>query len=517
MESHDTPVLNTEKLFSRFITVCKNNRYPILSSLIFGFLAHMFTFTNKQVNHDELSALFHKGATINSGRWGLELMSYIFPDYSMPWIYGVLSILLLTVGIVLIIRAFPIRSKLLQVLTAGLIITFPSLTGTFCYMFTSSSYALSFMLAAFAAYFLCRNTKKGFLPALVCMVLSVGIYQSYIAITASLLVLFLILRVLRNDDEKSILRQGVVFVLFLILSLGLYWLVTKIVWSVSGTGIGTYADRALAFDLSKLLESIGTAYLNFYRTIRYRYYGFIRDILMRNIHYLALILIGLEVLFWMVKHRKPSKILLLLVLLALFPLSVYCMFLFAAENTVHALVLYSFSMVYVLAAVVVDNGCLTVPKQKVLKLCRSVAFDLVALGMAVILVCNTYAANEVYLNMQLRYENTYSLCNTLLARIQMTPGYTADTRVALMGEWEEPDFYEEFTNTSWIAGTQGVTLNSWSKWYFFYYYCGTNLKLANGADIEKVAASADYTEMPCYPDAGSVAMIEDVIVVKLSE
>ena len=180
---HETPSANTlslgtEKLFDRILYWFRVYKCPALASLIVGFLAHMFTFANKLVNHDELSALFKKGATTVSGRWGLELLSHVLPNYSMPWLYGVMSIVLITVAVCFIIHMFGIKNKVLQAVTAGLVISFPSLTGTFSYMFTSSSYAVSFLLAVLAAFFASRKRWVMYLPAVVCTVLSVSIYQS---------------------------------------------------------------------------------------------------------------------------------------------------------------------------------------------------------------------------------------------------------------------------------------------------------------------------------------------------
>ena len=56
------------------------DRLPFVSALIFGLAAHMFAFTNKLVNADEIESLFGKGATVTSGRWGLEAVKLIFPD-----------------------------------------------------------------------------------------------------------------------------------------------------------------------------------------------------------------------------------------------------------------------------------------------------------------------------------------------------------------------------------------------------------------------------------------------------
>ena len=152
-------------------------RVPFSASILFGLLAYLFAFTNKLVNHDEVHCLFSKGATVTSGRWGLGLLDIIFPNYSMPWIYGVITLCLIALSVCLIISTFQIRNKVIQVLLAGTITVFPSLIGTFGYMFTSSSYALSFLLAVLAVWFLRHGGKLGPLPALIFRVGSLSIYQ----------------------------------------------------------------------------------------------------------------------------------------------------------------------------------------------------------------------------------------------------------------------------------------------------------------------------------------------------
>ena len=99
----------SETIFNRICSLCVEYRYPILGSVIAGMLAYTFAFTNKLVNLDDLYYMFSKGATIESGRWGLELMSFLFPDYSMPWIYGILSLVLITIGICICVRMFSIE------------------------------------------------------------------------------------------------------------------------------------------------------------------------------------------------------------------------------------------------------------------------------------------------------------------------------------------------------------------------------------------------------------------------
>ena len=65
---------------------------------LIGIFTHMYILTNKLLNFDEILNLFSKGATLELGRWGLELTKYIFPNYSMPVFNGMLSIFLISLS-----------------------------------------------------------------------------------------------------------------------------------------------------------------------------------------------------------------------------------------------------------------------------------------------------------------------------------------------------------------------------------------------------------------------------------
>ena len=520
---HETPSANTlslgtEKLFDRILYWFRVYKCPALASLIVGFLAHMFAFANKLVTPAELSALFKKGATTVSGRWGLELLSHVLPNYSMPWLYGVMSIVLITVAVCFIIHMFGIKNKVLQAVTAGLVISFPSLTGTFSYMFTSSSYAVSFLLAVLAAFFASRKRWVMYLPAVVCTVLSVSIYQSYIAITASLLVLVLIQQTLQEtEDVKKIFVRGVGFVLFLGASLGIYWAITQWIYACTETELGAYASRQLSFGYESPVKILGKIYGFFWAFFRYGTQGLITSKLSRCIHFGCMLLVGIEIVCWAVHNKKAGRIALLLFLILILPMSINCMYIFTAWSSVHTLVLYSFIAIYILTAIVIDNGCLVALKPVLVNKCRRLSFDIIVVCMCAVICINTFIANEAYLNMYLRYENSYSFCTALIADIQMTPGYTSETRVALLGTYEDPSFYENFDNLDSITGVAGVSPNVWSKWYLFEYYCGYRINFAYDWQIEEVVQTEEYAQMSTYPDNGSIQMIGDVLVVKLSE
>lgn len=510
-----------ERLFAPLLALLKEYRFPIMGSLFCGFLAYTYAFTNKLVNLDEMLYLFSKGVTTESGRWGLELCSFLFPDQSMPWIYGVLSLLILTAGICLCIRIFSIQSHLLQFLLAGILITFPSQIATFAYTYTASSYAVSFLLAVCAVCFLCCSNRKPFhfVLALACSVLSVSIYQAYISITASLLVLSLIKDILGTFQiEKKLFAKGLCYVVFLALSLGIYWIITNLIWNTTEASIGGYAYSALSFSPATIISSIKEAYVRFYGMLRYRHYSLITGTLSHVIHFVCIALSGAEVLLWMLHSKKPFRILLLLFLLGILPLSINCIFLFIHPDMIHSLVMFAFASLYILVAIILENGQFLLARRDFWNNIRLVYYDVLLACIAVVTACNIYFANGAYLNLYLQYENTYSFTTSVLATLENTPGYQAGDKVALIGKFTEPEYEEE--NLAFLNGVQGlmgISPNSYSIRTMFKFYNGSDVNLIGWEEALRVGDTPEFRQMPSYPSYGYIRKIDDIFVIKLSD
>ena len=506
----DPEILFVESAVVWFMEKGKQYHVPFLAALISGLLAHMFAFTNKLVNHDEAVSLFSKGMSLSSGRWGLDILSWIFPDYSMPWIYGIISIVFIAVAVCIIVNLFEIDRKLFQILLAGLVMSFPSLTGMMTYMFTASSYAAAFLLAVLAVWCVCADDWRLRGAGLLAMVLSLSIYQAYIALCSGLLVLVLIRQVLRGDEEGAIMRRGFCFVGFLAASLGVYYGLTQMLLCLCGVRFNSYAAGNIAFNLSAVWNGIMQAYSAIGESLLRNPYGIIPGEGSRFIHWVCIAAMMLLILRWIWENRVNWKrVLLLCGLLGLFPLAINCMFLFAAESAVHTLVLYSFVCVYLLMLIVLQEGY----SEKV----ERFAMNLIMLGLCVIMVANTYVSNEVYLHLHLRYENAYSFYTTLYADIRMLPGYSSDSKLAIIGDYTERGFYDtHFSEELRITGAGGFVPTDYSWEYFMQYYTGIYIPLASDEEVAAVMESAEFQQMELSPYYGSVRMIDDIIVVKLS-
>ena len=485
---------------------------PFFSALITGCIAHGFALTNKLVNHDEAGALFIKGATVDSGRWGLALTPLIFPDFSMPWIYGLISIVLVAFAVCLMVDLFGIRSKVLQLLLGGLFVVYPAFTGTLTYMFTVSSYMLSFLLSVLGPYLLCRS--KGWAGrglAIAAMVVSAGIYQSYIAVSATLFVLHLLRLLLKGDtDSKEILLRGITYVAALGISLGLYWLINQLAVQLSGVEAGIYATSAASTHglLWRFVQAYGAFALSFVTGMN----GLVPTAAGRALHILCMGIVLFFLFLQLRQQKNAGQKLLLVGLVCILPLAMNCMYLIAGSGAIHTLVLYSNACIYVLAAMVLENRL----EQEEHTRLQNWLTTAVTGAMALVLVGNVYLANQAHLKMHLQYENQYAMCTSLLTEMRMTPGYTAQTPVLLAGVQYGPEFYRAFDSLSQVTGTGGVNLNSWSIRSYFHYYCGQDLPSPTDAQAQAIYQSPEYAAMPCWPDNGSVKMIDGILVAKLS-
>ncbi|MDO4982491.1 MAG: glucosyltransferase domain-containing protein [Eubacteriales bacterium] len=483
-----------EGLFIKF-------RLPFLSGIILGLFAHGYCFTNKLLNADETAALFSKGADVTSGRWGLVLSGAIFPDMSMPWIYGIISVVLLSAAACVAVEAFALKSPLLKVLTAGAMLVFPAQTGTFCFMYTSAPYALAVLLAVLTVYLCKRGGKLRYVLACLFMALSLLIYQAYISITASFFII-LLLQMLSEDDAetKKVIVTAVKYFAVLLVSLGIYLAITTVVKNVGGSGYQEYDT----FAEGGILYRVRIAYSSFVRVFVSGYFGFVNSTLSLIAHIVCAAVVIAAAVTAIKKQRDLISSAVMVILLILFPLSINCLYIIASVDIIHSVSQFGFLSVYFLTAAAADS-----------LIGRAVIWRDGAVGaLAVIVICNIFFANEVYLKMFLEYENAYAFYNTLMMQVMETPGFNSETIIDIVGNESRTDYDLDRIDTKNLTGPNGNLVDSYTRCDFIKYYLGLDLYIYR----EDIIWADWFYDMPTYPDSGSIVMREDEnrIIVKLS-
>lgn len=491
----------TDRLWSGLCRFFAENRVPFLASLIAGLLTHGFALTNKLVNHDEVESLFGKGATITSGRWGLELVKCLFPDWSMPWIYGIVSILLMGLAVCLAVKLLDIRSRPLQAILGMLVLSFPSLTGNFCFMFTSTAYALSFFLALLSVALFLRGGLFNTIFSVLALIFALSMYQAYIAVAASIYVVLMIARALDGVSIRDNIIYGLRALLQMAVSIGLYLAVCLLVFKLTGAEFNSYVTENVTGQMG-LLRKVRMAYDAFFYIFSFRNFYVISGEAARYIH----IVLAIIAILGLGSAKKPADLLMAAFLTALLPLAICCMYLIMSDESIHTLVMYSFVAVYMLLMVVLE-------RIKIKR--RALVTDAAALLMLAVLLSNVYFGNMTYLKLHMQYENAYAFYTGLMAQVKDTEGFDADTRLAILGR--QDNLLHEFPelDTELLMGPARELVNSYSRENFIRFYLGFDIPFAPEEVLAALAEDERVQAMAEYPYYGSVQKIDDYIVVKL--
>ena len=497
-----------EKLSLYLSRQYRENCRPFLTAIIVGMLTYMYCFTNKFETMDDLSCFFGTGSSLNLGRWGLKLSELVFPMCSVPWLNGVISLGFLSIAVCVVIRIFHIQDKLLTILLPALMISFPTQVCTFGYMYTAPQYACAVLLSVVAVRIITNKaTYIGFLEACILLTLAIGIYQAYVAEAASLLVVYCIYCLLKKESGREVIHKGLVYIGLLVCSMAVYLLISFAVNTALHVQMGDYATESLS-GIGEYLFGIRVAYTAFLGYFTKGYYDLIPSKTSLVFHLLAVATVA----WLLIKHyadkenRADGRLPLFLLCGFLLPLSIDCIR--VISSLFHNLMLYGFTSLYVLTAVVLENcsGLLTVKT-------KNAAKDILALCMIVVAAINIYYANCVFMKLNMQFEQAHSFYTSIVTELRQDPEFNEDSIVCIIGSNEI--FDDIPVDTSKLAGMREGIIGTYSQAEFVRYYLGLNLNIAGWDITDVLEQREDVMAMPSYPYYGSIRKIDGYYIVRL--
>lgn len=161
----------------RFDDVIKHSRKKLpmefktafIAAVCAGLVAHMYMFTNKLPNFDDLGAINGFGVTFKNGRWFLWILGaaayHLNLVFSLPWFNGLFTLTVLGISAGMIAMLLQIKSAAANAILGAALVVFPSWTSTFFYMFTTPYYAAAVLMSVVSVY-LTAKCSKGFLGAI---------------------------------------------------------------------------------------------------------------------------------------------------------------------------------------------------------------------------------------------------------------------------------------------------------------------------------------------------------------
>lgn len=509
-----------QKKTQRYFT--KQDYRVFLTAFVLTLLVHFYIFTHKFINHDDVGGLFSSCEFgLSSGRWLLHKFSLHLGGFSGSWWCGTIGALFLSLGAVITIRILRIRRYIPALLVTLCLVSFPTVASTYTYMFCAPHYFFSLAFAALGAWLIHREKLFSMVLGSVVIALSMGCYQSYLGYAAALLVFALILDVCENrwdGDWKKCFLSCLKCIGFLILGLVLYVIILKICLKTTGTmltdyqGISSMGELSVAMMFERVIQSYGL-FFGFYCDTFFQIFGpafpyFAFACLFSGV-------IGLVVcVIYRRLYKKVGMMILLALMIIVFPIACSFVLLMAGRDAVHLVMVYPLVLGLLFPAIILDR--LTI-QQKGATVRRFGALLVSILLVLQITCCYDCAqiTNRAYFYMDQTYENTYAYFTKLCAKIELTPGYTLYTPVALIGTAHNASTVPDPNITGVITG--GNALNIYTRNSFLLYFLGTYYRPVSDDQVEKIKETAEFAQMPIYPDVGSIRIIDGIAVVKLTQ
>lgn len=502
------------------------HRRTLTVALAAGFAAHAAAFFGNLSYHDDIYDLFDVGTTWYTGRFTLGVLGKLVrvltgtSHFSLPWFHGLMTLLLLAVTACLLCELFAVTEPFAGAACGALMTTMPYTAAFFGYMYTAPYYALAICACTCGCALAVRactreGTLRGNLPPLlggiVLIALSAGIYQAVLPFAAATFLAVLTLRAADGETPRGrYFREGLLYAASLVLALAVYLVCMRLFLGLlhlqltdyggmnemGGVSAGEYAARVFTAYRAFLLPEKRAAW-NMYPGTAVWLYA------------IAILLIILCAVYALRggrgKQADPVQVCLPLLL---FPLAVNGAFVMNGKPFIHSLVMFPQTILFFLLVALAGRFAPAAANA------QRAAVLLTALSALLYVRYD----NICYFSASVLQENTKAYYASMITRIRSAEGYDDTLPVVVVGERQIADgsltLYPAFedTITTPYANSQEVYLNDYAWKEFMAYRLGYAPAWGDAAPFEGNAAVA---AMPCYPDDGSVRVIDDTVVIKL--
>ena len=349
-----------------------------------------------------------------------------------------------------------------------------------------------------------------------------GIYQSYFPVAAVLMVGALLFETLDGERSfKQLLLKGLRLVLTLAVALAAYMIIVRIstrnVALVDYMGISDMGKLSLA-EIPSLISKGFDEYINFYMTDSVGcHFVFLKYA------FAASALLGAVLLVLMLWKRKLGALrsILAVVLAALYPFAGSLIYVMVPEAGVHTLMLFGYAYILIAPVALVDYMELNF-KQLPLRSFQTVSAWIILLTIALTAYSYAVFANSVYLKIDLSMRQCTAYSNRLLEKVESCDGYEQGMSLVLVGSQVRDDALNATPQLDDVKliGVYDMPgfRTTYTYGHFLRYYLGFPSEVYTGKTETAAALAASETvqAMPVYPQSGSIQIIDNMVVVKLS-
>ena len=499
-------------------TAWETLKHVFFWTLAFGLVAHGYRYFNANFNHDSLSCIYESNmrSPIAVGRFMRPLYWLLRGKIALPAFGGFLSLVYLCGATYLLVTILGIQKKSQIALACGLMVvnsSMVSLNATFVH--DADAYCLSLLLVMLGVWS-SLHWKHGRIWAVPLYLCSLGLYQAYIGAAVYVFLILALVELLRGEKVKTVYRETILSFLSIAAAMVLLFVCSKAAQAITHIGgAQTYQSvtNVPAVTVRSTLERLANCLLSEGTWLLYPPGNSKHFIIIANVLMLALAVIcGIGTL----RRRglRAASVWGIVGVIAAMPFGMSVITLIG--NMYHWLTMFPLNLSYLLVLVLVQEYGQVHEAKPAAKRCSW----LWAVLAGVLIFENCLYANEIYLKKELEDTATLSTFTRIIDRMEQTDGFVlGQTQVAFVGQMQDSVLSNPRPGFE-IRG-HGNDTNFDVTYYenivtYLTYYLGYPVTCVGTRQAAALGETPEVLQMPAFPAVGSIKMVDDVLVVKLS-
>ena len=488
-------------------------QFSVLGTFIFYTAANGFILFNYVPQHDSLNYISNF-----TGNWELMLGRFFLPIYSffrgkltVPLLTGIVSIICLSITTYILTDLFEIQSPLYILLAAAFLsanITQTEILSSFIYI--EDACMLSAMLACLSVFIL-NKTNKLTWRALsgVLLVVSMGLYQAFLATAATLILLLSMKEILKGGKfGREEIRKLILNTFTLVVACIIYFLIKNLIMMTSGL-----QEASDYHSLTNILHDLGSIpsrlYVNYGSKISM---FFIRKEM--NLGRIGNCLLAISAVFVIYRISRLQKINFKtrLIFFTLFLISTLTALMF---NIGTGMIAYRLSfavfLYYVFLLSILDVFQYSFSG-------KIITSRAVCIFLSLVIWSNLVYSNGAYTTQKVIFDRSISLYTRVLDDMYEIPEYVHNkTPVILLGDYTFDDYAYDFSKKEYrdlgtfknTSVTYPLTVKNLMR------YLGEEVNLVQDENtVSKFLEKKETKDMPSFPYKGYIQMVDNYLVIQ---
>lgn len=488
-------------------------KYTLLVSLIIGILAYnvfiIYGYTNPDGIIEGLTSYINAGWHIEGcGRWLIPIILSTSANIHMPLISILLFCLLTGLSVFIICKLWNETEIINCVLITSVMCVTHTTIIHVLYNTVLVPYAFACLFAIIYVYAIFKiDNIWSYVISIFFLTCSMAIFQAYIGLAACLILFTTIIYLLNN--RKEIFKYLIKAIICALISAILYWLSLKVIFAVLHL---ESTSRIAGISLIDALKNIVPSTIKAYKA----YFNDFNDSLLhKNIIYILILILFIISLVTQLIKKDYITVIIVIACVLLIPLAsnVVCLILYNQETSVNM----AYQNIILIPFTVYLSGL----SNKYIKNSTIVI-------TTILIWLNIVSANATFTCFKLSYNAINKQTNIIMNDIIHNENYVInETPVIFVGYPSDETLRKNIKTYKYAYGFENegniVFWNNqqisvtYNRQKYIMNYFGIDVKDLDYSQYQDVVNTNEFKKMPTWPSQESIKLINNILVVKLSE